>query len=168
MADDQVIDIREYLARSFQEKDLGVFALWGGEGERSRFALPMWRAIFLVGGDWGGIVSLSKVSPQDEASPLLVLDLKVDPARLTVPRGSLEALGDREAPSLAFGEGDGVAVFLGEGDGKRWFLSVAGGRIRSAPEGKDRGTLLFLAGECAGLLFYRELATPSPSTFSTP
>lgn len=168
MVDDQVIDIRQHLARSFREKDLGVFAVWGGEGDRSRFALPLWRAMFLVGGDWGGIVSLPKLSPESEASPLMVLDLKVDPARLAVPKGSLQALGDRRAPSLAFREKDGVAVFLGEDEGRRWYLQVSGGRITAGPAGKDRETLLFLAGECAGLLFYRELATPSPSSSSNP
>ena len=115
MADDQVIDIRHYLARSFREKDLGVFAVWGGEGERSRFALPLWRAISVAGGDWGGIVSLSKLEPEGKASPLMVLDLKRDPARLEAPTGILQALGNRGAASLAFREDEGVAVVLGEG-----------------------------------------------------
>jgi hypothetical protein len=168
MADDQVIDIKDYLARSFREKDLGVFAVWGGEGERSRFALPLWRAIFLVGGDWGGIVSLPKLEREGEASPLMVLDLKQDPARLVAPNGTLQALGNREAPSLAFRETEGLAVVLGEDADRRWYLQVAGGRVTVRPTGKDKETLLFLAGECAGLLFYRELATPYPSSSSTP
>ncbi len=60
MADDHVIDIRRFLGELPKKQDGAAFAVWGNGGERSRFALPLWRAIYLLGGNWGGIVSLSK------------------------------------------------------------------------------------------------------------
>jgi hypothetical protein len=168
MADDHVIDIRRYLGQSPSREDEGAFAVWGGGGDRSSFALPLWRAIYLVGGDWGGIVSLSKFETENVAHPLFILDLKQDPARTVSPTESLRLLQDEEVPALAFTREQELAVLLGEDDERRWFLQILGGPSGTAPEGKARETLLFLAGECAGLLFFRELATPFPSSASTP
>jgi len=75
MADDHVIDTRRYLDESRERRDEGAFAVWGGGGERSRFALPLWRAIYLVGGNWGGIVSLPKLETEDVAHPLFIREL---------------------------------------------------------------------------------------------
>ena len=41
MTDDRVIDIRRYLNHSGDVEGQGTFAVWGGDGERSRFALPI-------------------------------------------------------------------------------------------------------------------------------
>ena len=168
MADDHVIDIRRYLGQSPAGKDEGAFAVWGGGGERARFALPLWRAIYLVGGDWGGIVSLSKLETEKVAQPLFILDLKQDPARTVIPTVSLRLLQNEEAPASVFTMEQELAVLLGESDEGQWFLQILGGSSGTAPEGRARETLLFLAGECAGLLFHRELATPFPSSASTP
>jgi len=119
MADDHVIDIRRYLDQSQGRKDEGAFAVWGGGGDRSSFALPL-------------------------------------------------CLKGEEVPSLVFTKKQELAVLLGEDDERRWFLQLLGGSSGTALEGKARETLLFLAGECAGLLFFRELATPFPSSASTP
>ena len=53
---------------------------------------------------------------------------------------------------------DSVAVFLGSREEKNWFLIVDDYGPAGAVVGYSRGDLLFLAGECAGLLFFRELA----------
>jgi len=168
MADDHIIDIRRYLGQSPGKQDEGAFAVWGGGEERSRFALPLWRAIYLAGGDWGGIVSLSKEDDADGTRPLFILDLKQDPARIYSPTGSLHHLRGEDAPALAFSDDQELAVLLGEDDDRRWFLQILGVASRTTLEGKGRENLLFLAGECAGLLFFHELATPLPSSASTP
>ena len=49
-------------------------ALWGAEGERSRFALPLWRIIYLAEADRGLIVS-SEDEGQRVLDPYVVLDL---------------------------------------------------------------------------------------------
>ena len=173
MTDDHVIDIRGYLGSSDPALNLRTFAVWGGSGHHSRLALPVWRALNLLGGDWGGIISVpSKIVPPGPSEPgphtLFALDLRDDPAR---KEGSTEALGKlqgEEVPALAFGEGGDLTVLLGEYRDRRWFFQVLGRSTGEAVQGRDRETLLFLAGECAGLLFIRELATPLPSPSSTP
>ncbi|MFH1765609.1 MAG: hypothetical protein ABIF09_15580 [Gemmatimonadota bacterium] len=168
MADDHVIDIRRFLGEVPEAQDGGAFAVWGSGGERSRFALPLWRAIYLVGGNWGGIVSLSKLETEDTAHPLFILDLREDPARIFISTQSLSLLRGEQAPALGFAGEQELAVLLGEDEDRQWFLQVRGGASGSSPGGRVRETLLFLAGECAGLLFFRELATPLPSSASTP
>ena len=167
MAEDHVIDIRRYLGQSPGKQDDGAFSVWGGGDERSRFALPLWRAIYLVGGNWGGIVSLSKVE-EEEAQPLFILDLRQDPARTYCPPASLHLLRGEHVPALTSTADQELTVLLGEDDERWWFLQVLGRTSTALPEGKTKENLLFLAGECAGLLFFRELSTPFPSAVSTP
>ena len=154
--DEGVIDIRKYL-NAVPGSGTRSFSVWGGEGERARFALPVWRSVFLVGGERGGIYS-QRMEGDGEVSPFFVLDLGQDTPRkdFTAPPASL--LSGREAPALLFGEGETVSVFLGVEGGKRWFLEVVGGEAGALVGGKQREELLFLAGECAGLLFFREFA----------
>jgi hypothetical protein len=168
MADDQVIDIRRFLGGAPERPDEGAFAVWGGGGERARFALPLWRAIYLVGGEWGGIISLSNPEAENVARPLFILDLKRDPARIFNSTESLRLLRSEEAPALASTGGQELSVLLGADGDRQWFLQVRGGSLEAAPDGRVRETLLFLAGECAGLLFFRELATLLPFSSSTP
>lgn len=168
MTDDGVIDIRQYLAQTGNAPFSRVFSVWGGEGNNSRFALPVWRCITLLEGDWGGIVSLPKLDPEGTARPFFVLDLLQEPARTQVPTEPLRALEGGDVPSLAVEGGDGLALLLGVDAEQSWFLRVAGGKSDTEPDGKARETLLFLAGECSGLLFLRELATPLPSSSSAP
>jgi hypothetical protein len=100
--------------------------------------------------------------------PFFVLDLKQDPARTLGPEAPLRRLEGAEVPSLDFTTREGLAVLLGEDERRFWYLQVSGVASATPLEGKNRETLLFLAGECAGLLFFRELATPLPSSSSTP
>jgi hypothetical protein len=166
--DDRVIDIRRYLEEPVEDGGAGAFSVWGGGGERSRLALPVWRAIYLAGGDWGGVLSRDQELSEAELEPFFVLDLREDPARIRIPPASTQELSCAEAPAMAHTEEGGVAVFLGLGKEKAWFLVVQGEEARFLPEGQPRETLLFLAGECAGLLFFRDLATLSPSSSSAP
>ena len=153
---DKIIDINRYLSRS-AEKGGGAFSVWGGDGERARFALPLWRAIFLVGGDRGGIAYLP-AGDTGSPGPFFVLDLGMDPARIDFPPPPTSILHSHEAPALARLPGGGEAVFLGEEKGKRWFLMVMGGEGKGPIDGSKRENLRFLAGECAGLLFFRDFA----------
>ncbi len=50
-------------------------------------------------------------------------------------------------------------MHLGEQDGRRWYVVVAEATEEVGPlEGLVRDDVLFLAGECAGLLFFRGFA----------
>jgi len=161
--EDGIIDLEEYRKRSEEEEEEeGTFAVWGGDGERTRFALPLWRAIYILGGDRGAITWLPDPPGGKGPSPLFVLDLGRDPARLSfpVPQGGWE--GEVPPPSLGDTGSGGAFVFLGFQAKKRWYLQVEGLRSPGPPEGKPRETLLFLAGECAGLLFYRDFAEETP------
>ena len=152
--DEKVFDIDRYLS-GFPEGRAGkTFSVYGGDGLPARFALPVWRAITLLDGQRGGIVLLppSEGDPQ----PYFILDLVGEPARIDCSPEPLGALREREAPAIAFGQEGEVAVLLGGNQKGSWYLQVWGGRSAKPLDGKDRETLLFLAGECAGLLFYRE------------
>lgn len=160
--DDQVIDLGAYRDRR-PESRRSSFTVWGGEGERSRFALPVWRAIYLVGGDRGGLLSLDEAT--GEVRPLFVLDLGSEEPRVEFDVGILEGVWGAgvEAPALSEVQPGGLAVYLGTRDGQRWFLVVDdGGLPREELAGRSRDDLLFLAGECAGLLFYRNLWREEP------
>lgn len=154
--DEGIIDIRKFLKAPGREAGR-AFSVWGGEGERARFALPVWRAVFLMGGNWGGIFHVRGDFPE-ACAPFFVLDLKQDPARTSVLPPPTSLLAQREAPALSVRAGGGVLVFLGEEMGRKWFLEVGGGEERIPAIGKRREELLFLAGECAGLLFFRDFA----------
>jgi len=107
---DGIIDIGPYLDAAADD-GAGPFALWGGDGERSRFALPLWRCIYLAGGNRGGILSIP-VKGAGGFEPLIVLDLASDPPRLgfesfdvpaQVPEGGGEiVLDDADAGILVF------------------------------------------------------------------
>ncbi len=152
--DRDIIDLRDYL-EGRDEDGRGVFALWGAEGERSRLALPVWRAIFLAGGERGGVLC---TAPEGDLEPFFVLDLAVEPARTEFPGALTRDLATGEPPRLREAEGVGVAVFLGRGEeGEAWFLVVESRELGALGRGA-REELLFLAGECGGLLFHRDLA----------
>jgi hypothetical protein len=154
--DEGVIDIRSYLERS-QSANGRAFSVWGGEGERARFALPVWRALFLVEGDRGGIFYW-RGKGSEETMPFFVLDLGEEPARTRFDPPPPDLGASIEAPAQAFRRNGDLLVFLGEERGNRWFLEVGGGGERKPLAGKKREELLFLAGECAGLLFFRAFA----------
>ena len=154
---DGIIDIRQYLDPDDGDAR-GAFSLWGADGERSRLALPLWRVIYLAEGNRGAIAS-APAGTDRTLDPLVVLDLLKDPARLdlsTFPLSRLEA--DRSPTLTDLGE-HGLAIMLGESVGRRWYLVVDGrSSVKKPLESSTKEDVLFLAGECAGLLFFRDLA----------
>ena len=161
---DEIIDLTQYRNRESKEEEpsRGAFALWGADGERSRFALPLWRTIYLAQGDRGAIV-WRDTTADDAPHAFLVLDLGQDPARLEVDRDAVPVSEDGEPPALHDYGPEGVTIFLGERDNRMWHLVVDGGGKRDGElSAKSREDILFLAGECAGLLFLRDFAGEAP------
>lgn len=160
---DDVIDLTKYLERlpSGQEESgsaRGNFSVWGGEGERSRFALPIWRSIYLVGGGRGGLTWVPDGGSQEALRPFFVLDLAAEPARTEFTLPADPADFEMGAPAI-LADADTIAIYLGSQRGRNWFLVLDDRKAPAEPlEGRTREDLLFLAGECAGLLFFRELA----------
>ena len=156
---DGIIDIRQYLDRDNDDDEArGAFSLWGADGERSRFALPLWRVIYLAGGERGAIASAPN-GTNPALEPLIVLDLRTEPARLDL--SSIHVMGgeDDRSPMLHDLGPDGLIVLLGESVGRRWYLVVDGRPSDVEPlESATKEDILFLSGECAGLLFFRDLA----------
>lgn len=159
--DDGIIDFTQYLERRRDAEGPrpgGAFALWGADGERSRFALPVWRVVYLAGGQRGGILRREEGAGAPGAlEPFVVLDLHRDPADLDFSPSLVDGLGAARAPALTEGEEGGLAILLGEDETSRWYLVVES----DEPVGlaaREREDILFLAGECAGLLFLRNLA----------
>lgn len=157
---DDVIDLTKYLNRDDEtdESPSSIFALWGADGERSRFALPLWRSIYLAGGDRGAIVWCDPVD-REALRPFVVLDLAKDPPRTSFSSSVLGGRVDEEPPALCDEGEAGLSVLLGSREGRHWYMVVDGGEGRESPvPRRDREDILFLAGECAGLLFLRDFA----------
>ncbi len=160
IVNDDVIDLTRYRGRAPADGEpdgsRSSFSVWGGDGERSRFALPIWRSIYLVGGGRGGLVWVAEGDSEPQA--LFVLDLAAEPARTDFTLPVVEGDDVGEAPTV-LEEGDELAVYLGSRNGKSWFLVLDDRGAANEPvTAGTREDLLFLAGECAGLLFFRELA----------
>ena len=161
---DEIIDLTQYLNRESKDEELsrGAFALWGADGERSRFALPLWRTIYLAQGERGSIVWRDS-SGDDAPQAFVVLDLGQDPARLEVDQAAVPLSEDGEPPALYDYGAAGVTIFLCARGDRIWHLVVDGCDKRvGALSAKSREDSLFLAGECAGLLFLRDFAGNVP------
>lgn len=171
--DDDVIDLTKYLDRSKAVSDIGPgidpgigfdggasrgnFSVWGGDGERSRFALPVWRSIYLVGGGRGGLVWEDPHETPAALKPFFVLDLGAETARIEFSYDLVADLETAEAPTVMEGS-TGIGIFLGAREGRQWYLVLDDwAPTGEALQGGVREDLLFLAGECAGLLFHGEL-----------
>jgi hypothetical protein len=110
-----------------------------------------------VGGGRGGLVSLADTG-HGEPHPLFVLDLAAEPARTEFVLPPLDIDIGGGAPTV-LEDGETVAVYLGSRKGRSWFLVLDGRETdEDSVTAGTREDLLFLAGECAGLLFFRELA----------
>jgi len=155
---DHVIDLQEYL-KGKQEERKGAFSIWGGDGERSRFALPMWRAIYLAHGGWGALLWGPEDHVPRSLTPYFVLDLQSEPARTSVEPDLVEGLWSGDGPVLIDEPPGPVSILLGTREGRRWFMVISGDPRSERLEPRTRDDLLFLAGECAGLLFHRDLAS---------
>lgn len=161
--DDNVIDITPYLRGDDDDDDDSVFTLWGGDAERARFALPLWRAAYLFNGRRAALVSTASEEGARDPEALTILDLRSEQARTEFQAPALLGLEDANKPGTAARADQGVAVYLGEEDGRRWYLVVDDVEEREGEEtpepNRPMADLLFLAGECAGLLFFRRLAS---------
>jgi hypothetical protein len=157
---DGIIDLTQYLNKESGDDDppRGAFALWGADDERSRFALPLWRTIYLAQRERGSIVWRDP-SDGGRPHPFVVLDLGQDPARLAFDDEAVPATGDGEPPVLHDYHSGGLTIFLGTRENRVWHLVIDGGdqrtQVLTPPTRED---ILFLAGECAGLLFLRDFA----------
>ena len=87
-----------------------------------------------------------------------MLDLGEDPARSDFSDACLTGVSGAEQPGTAAASGPWVTVYLGQIGGRRWYLTVDDLEEPVMDlRGRARDDLLFLAGECAGLLFYKGL-----------
>jgi hypothetical protein len=156
---DEIIDLTRYLKQDEStELPRGSLTLWGADGERSRFALPLWRIIHLARGE-RGLILRTPVGRPAEVRPYVVLDMAADPARADVDPAAVPSFEPDDGPSLLDLGRDGLAVFLGSRAGFVWTLWVDGTSKREDTlPARVREDVLFLAGECAGLLFLRDLA----------
>jgi hypothetical protein len=159
---DDIIDLGRLIDRVPGGKpSRGAMSLWGASGERSRFALPLWRVVHLAGAD-RAVLFWQRASDRSSTRPFIVLDMARDPARVDLSAVATE-LGEGESPELFDYGLAGVLVRLGVKDGRVWGL-LADGRSEKAPlSARVREDIFFLSGECAGLLFLRSLAEdPEP------
>ncbi|MDH3205889.1 MAG: hypothetical protein OEO79_04715 [Gemmatimonadota bacterium] len=155
---DEIIDLSSVIERrAGGPAPAGTMALWGADGERSRFALPLWRVVHLAGAD-RGVIFWRPTSGDSAARPFIVLDVSHDPARLEVPE-AVSACEAHAPPQLLDLGRDGVVVCLGTKDERVWGLLADGGVERPPLPTEKREDILFLSGECAGLLFVRDFAT---------
>ena len=158
--DDDVIDLTQYLAGP-APGEASAFSVFGGGGPSSRFALPVWRSVYLLQGNRGGVLTVS--DPDGEVAPVFLLDLAEDPARVDLPMEGAQLLephrrGDRLVVNA---EGGWAAVKLGDEDGLVYFTVVTGMEDTSiVSEMEVRQDFLFLAGECSGLIFHWGLGEP--------
>ena len=156
---DQIIDLTRYLDRDAEEEILpGTIALWGADGERSRFALPLWRVVHLAGAE-RGVILWRRTTGDRTPHPFVVIDLGRDPARIHLDGAWVARCEAQESATLHDLGADGILVYLGMRGERMWCLLAEGGDRRQGPlEPKRREDVLFMAGECAGLLFLRDFA----------
>lgn len=157
--DRDILDLEAYRRRR-PDGRRAFFAVWGGDGERARFALPVWRAIYLTGCERGAVVWTWEWDDDPAVlHPIFVLDLAREEPRTSFSVGLLGELRSAlEAPALHESIPGGVAVFLGCLEDKRLFLVTDdGGGPRKPVDASARNDLLFAAGECMGLVTHREL-----------
>lgn len=156
---DEIIPISRYLERESEEDVLPrAIALWGVDGDRSRFALPLWRVVHLAAAD-RGVIAWRNTSGDRRPRPFVVVDLASDPARLGLSGFPLERCEQADSPTLYDLPPAGLVIYLGTRDERIWCLFTDGGAVREVPlDPKKREDILFLAGECAGLLFLRDFA----------
>lgn len=157
---DKIIDIARYLDRDSGRggRAPATMALWGADGDRSRFALPLWRIVHLAEAD-RGVIFWRSTSGDPTPNPFVVIDLARDPARLTVDGPALPRCEEGASATLHDLGPGGVLVCLGSRNGRSWCLLADGaGKREDVLEARRREDVLFLAGECAGLLFLRDFA----------
>jgi len=154
---DEIIDLSQIIARRAEgAAPAGTMTLWGADGERSRFALPLWRVVHLAGAE-RGVIFWRRVSDDSSPQPFVVLDTARDPARLDLPEGLAVCAEDASGELRDLGQ-TGLVICLGTRGDRSWAIVADGGPRRAPLASRKREDILFLAGECAGLLFLRDFA----------
>lgn len=154
---DEIIDLSRIIARRAEgAAPAGTMTLWGADGERSRFALPLWRVVHLAGAE-RGVIFWRRISDETPPRPFVVLDTARDPARLDVPASLAGCAEDASAELHDLGQA-GLVICLGTKSDRAWGILADGGGRRAPLTSRNREDILFLAGECAGLLFLRDFA----------
>jgi len=106
-----------------------------------------------------GVIAWRNTTGDRGPHAFVVVDLASDPARLGLTDFPLNRCEQTERPTLHDLAPEGLLVYLGNRDGRTWCLFTDGGAATRAPlSPKKREDILFLAGECAGLLFLRDFA----------
>ncbi len=155
MTDDRIIDLRPYLEGD-DLVDEPPLSLWGTEGDRRRFILPLWRMSFLASARWGGLV---RENGPGDLEVMVVVDQREDPARSVPARPLPELTTDDVPPSVReTAEGD-VVVSVGYGPrGLRWVVVLSDRDSQNDPDvdrpilDDEREDMVYLSGECAGLI----------------
>jgi hypothetical protein len=106
-----------------------------------------------------GVILWRNTSGDRTPHAFVVIDVARDPTRLRLEGAWIEHCEAQESATLHDLGADGIVVYLGTRADKIWCLLAEGGAGRKAPlEPKRREDILFMAGECAGLLFLRDMA----------
>ena len=146
------------------------FALHRTDGERFRVVHHLAEAARLLAADRVAAVWIDEYGP-GVVHPDTVLDLLSDiprrrfaaePLRLAWNDGvpgkiDLPDLGRSGLISIHDATRSLCAVALGSDGSRAWFLIVEGLGARLPLDGETSGRLMFLAGECAGVLLHRDL-----------
>ena len=171
--DRTIINLQGYLADRSSH-----FAVWGGEGVRARFALPLWRAAALAKVRRVGLLKRPRSSNEvllgptlvsderaaaldrslqvEETCPIFVLDLGSDEARIDYDG---EVIPAEIQPPLVLESKNVCLIALGTKGTFDWFIVLdTPGESLDRLDGVTREQLLFFAGECAGLLEYQGIA----------
>lgn len=147
MSDDDVIDLERYRTEQARQSDETGLSLLGAEGDHRHFALPLWRMATVVGATWAGLV---KAPGGREPTAVTVVDLgSYEPRPL--PPGGMPGDPHLNPPALVEEPGGALIISVARPEGDGWYV-VLDGRDAGAVIGREREDLLFLAGECAGLL----------------
>lgn len=147
MGHDDVIDLDRYREESRGGSGAGV-SLHGADGEHRHFALPLWRMASVSGARWAGLVRHG--GGDDPPVAVTAVDLAAGGPR-EAPPGGLPGPEVRRPPHLAEHSDGRVVLPVGGFGGAAWSV-VLGDRSRGPLGPGIREDLLFLAGECAGLL----------------
>ncbi|MBT8405231.1 MAG: hypothetical protein KJP18_15310 [Gemmatimonadetes bacterium] len=142
MRDDTVIHLDDYRRSTASDPRAGL-SLAGAEGGRRHFTLPLWRMASATGADWAGLVRWTGDGPD----AVTVVDLDAGPAR-SEPAEGLPRPTDAVPPDIRM-VGSQLTLALGRYGGDSWGVVLGGAAVTL---GSVRDQLLFLAGECAGLL----------------
>ncbi len=145
-------------------------ALYGADPERSRVASRLAEALAVVEGDRASAVWVDEYGPGlvhvhcliDAGADEPRGDFPIEPLRDAWDRG-VPGLLDRPGSELSGGTQGGArslrAVALGSDGSRAWFVIVDSAGRRIPLDAIRRTRLMFVAGECAGVLLHQDVAS---------